>query len=95
MLIDGSVAETIANSKKEALDFVCKHFQYDDEEEFFNDINYIEWVESGYRYFQNLVTNTLESNTTLNYFLPTLKFSPTKKPTRQLQVEYESDYYEQ
>lgn len=93
MFLDSETVKTVAETKTIALNniFKSKSHEYEDYNDFFFDLNYVEWEENGLYYLQNLVTDTLESSK-FPYLSKFLTFNPIAEPVEELVSEFETDY---
>lgn len=93
MFLDGTVVETIAETKTIALNdiFTANSLLYEEYTDFFYDINYVEWQEDELYYLQNLVTNKLETRTDC-YLSKFLTHNPIAEPVGELVSEFEENY---
>jgi len=94
LLIDGSCFETEANSPFEGLTKIWMNYFSDVElDDFIQDVNLVEWKDLKNRYIKNYKNKKnpievfdLNSDYKLKEYL---KVKPTKKPTRELEEEFD------
>lgn len=87
LTIDGSVFESKEKTLSEAITKLCGN----DNEEFLQEINIVEWKDSKNRIVKNYMTGKIElfplhSDYKLKHHL---KIKPIKKPVKELEEEFE------
>ena len=93
MFIDGSIERCAAPTKTIALNNIFKRTvdEYETYDDFFYDINFVEWEDGSQRYLQNLVTRTLETFP-VNSSCHLINFNPIDEPVEELVSEFEENY---
>lgn len=93
MFIDGTVEWCIAPTKTIALNDIFKRKvdEYETYDDFFYDINFVEWKDNSKRYLQNLITRTMEVFP-VNSRYNLINFTPTPEPVEELRLEFEENY---
>ena len=91
MLVDGRVFSANDASKQTALSKAFENFkfEYENFDDFFDDLNFAEWAEDGQYFLQNFVTNTLELLKVPKFTLP--NFINVTSPT-ETELDLENHY---
>lgn len=92
-MIDGKAVEVVADNKNNAMDLAQVKLNYDDFDEFYFDINYIEWEDDTDHVIEDLINKSVKRwNPNDNYYLLSRfikNINPIPEPTIELKEEFD------